>query len=108
MEQIVKIDTLCAVTLFNIGDIPDKTAKCRIENAKIRLARRLARLTPCAVVTLFALCPGKHTGFHEIVEIITNSRFHVRNPRRSRRRRRLSSPPPRVARRTGHPRRATH
>lgn len=66
---------------FLILAIPNKTTKSRIENARIRLACRLARLTPSAVVTLFALCPGKHTGFHEIVEITTNSRFHVRNPR---------------------------
>lgn len=53
-----------------------------MENAKKCLARRLARLTPSQVATLFALHPGKHAGFHGIVKITTNSRFHVRNPRR--------------------------
>lgn len=62
-------------------DSLDKTTKARIENAKLCLARRLARLTPSQVATLFALHPGKHAGFHGIVKITTNSRFHVRNPR---------------------------
>lgn len=59
----------------------DKTTKSRIENARICLARRLARLTPSQVATLSALHPGKHAGFHGIVKITTNSRFHVENPR---------------------------
>lgn len=41
------------------------------------LAWRLAQLTPFQPVTLFALHLGKHAGFHGIVEITTNSRFHV-------------------------------
>lgn len=69
-------------TLFNINDFLDKTTKSRIENARICLARRLARLTPSQVATLFALHPGKHAGFHGIVKITTNSRFHVQNPRK--------------------------
>lgn len=56
------------------------------------LACRLARLTPFQAVTLYALRPDKHAGFHGIVEITTNSRFHVRNPRASRVARRLFLP----------------
>lgn len=101
-------DNRCLSTLLNINDSLDKTTKSRIENVKICLARRLARLTPSQVATLFALHPGKHAGFHGIVKITTNSRFHVRNPRTV-----ASSsvvPPcsPRVVRSTGHPRRAAH
>lgn len=60
-------------------------------------------------MTLFALHPDKHAGFHGFVKITTNSRFHVRNPRAA-----VSPsviPPRRLLewrRSTGHPRRAAH